>query len=187
MHATNNSEGALELLDQAIAMAPKIPLLKFERASILFNVERYQDALDELMELKLIVPKESTVYFLIGKAHNKLGNIHLSLMNFAWAMDLDPKGANSQIKDALDPALNRQSQDLGAMGQEQEESMVAEETDQHHEDFQGEISEGFNPTLGENSEAVSSPAQSPNQGRGGGGRGEGGALPLLLNDSDDSL
>lgn len=51
----------------------------------------------------------------------------------------------------------------------------------------GEISEGFNPTLGENSEAVSSPAQSPNQGRGGGGRGEGGALPLLLNDSDDSL
>ena len=67
MHATNNSEGALDMLDQAIAMAPKIPLLKFERASILFNVERYQDALDELMELKLIVPKESTVYFLIGK------------------------------------------------------------------------------------------------------------------------
>ena len=34
-------------------------------------------------------------------------------MNFAWAMDLDPKGANSQIKDALDPALNRQVQELG--------------------------------------------------------------------------
>lgn len=28
-------------------------------------------------------------------------------MHFSWAMDLDPKGANSQIKDALDPALNR--------------------------------------------------------------------------------
>ena len=51
----------------------------------------------------------------------------------------------------------------------------------------GEISEGFNPTMGENSEAVSSPAESPNRGRGAGGRGEGGALPLLLNDSDDSL
>ena len=32
-------------------------------------------------------------------------------MHFSWAMDLDPKGANSQIKDALDPALNRASQE----------------------------------------------------------------------------
>jgi len=28
-------------------------------------------------------------------------------MHFSWMMDLDPKGANSQIKEALDPALNR--------------------------------------------------------------------------------
>ena len=57
-------------------------------------------------------------------------------MHFSWAMDLDPKGANSQIKDALDPALNRQSQEIG-VGQETEESMIADETEQHHEDFQG--------------------------------------------------
>jgi len=186
-HATNNTSAALDTLNAAISVSPKNPLCKFERASILHSSERYQEALEELLELKQIVPKESPVYFLIGKVHNKLGNTHLALMHFSWAMDLDPKGANSQIKDALDPALNRQSQDLGSVGQDQEESMVAEETDQHHEDFQGEISEGFNPTLGENSEAVSSPAQSPNRGSGGGGRGEGGALPLLLNDSDDSL
>merc|ERR1719219_2745672 len=143
MHASSNSEGALEMLEQAIAMAPKIPLLKFERASILFNVERYQEALDELMELKLIVPKESTVYFLIGKAHNKLGNIHMSLMNFAWAMDLDPKGANSQIKDALDPALNRQVQELGNLTEDQGEPMMAEADNETggHQDFQGENSE----------------------------------------------
>ena len=45
------------------------------------------------------------------KVHNKLGNTHLALMHFSWAMDLDPKGANTQIKDALDPALNRVSQE----------------------------------------------------------------------------
>lgn len=39
--------------------------------------------------------------------HAKLGNTHLELMHFSWMMDLDPKGANSQIKEALDPALNR--------------------------------------------------------------------------------
>ena len=37
-------------------------------------------------------------------------------MNFSWAMDLDPKGANSQIKDALDPTLNRAVQDDGVAG-----------------------------------------------------------------------
>ena len=32
-------------------------------------------------------------------------------MHFSWAMDLDPKVANSQIKDAMDPTLNRMSQE----------------------------------------------------------------------------
>merc|ERR1719318_575230 len=112
-HATNNTCAALDTLNAAISVSPKNPLCKFERASILHSNERYQEALDELLELKQIVPKESPVYFLIGKVHNKLGNAHLALMHFSWAMDLDPKGANSQIKDALDPALNRQSQEIG--------------------------------------------------------------------------
>ena len=32
-------------------------------------------------------------------------------MHFSWAMDLDPKGANSQIKDALDRSMNKAAQD----------------------------------------------------------------------------
>ena len=47
------------------------------------------------------------------QVHSKLGNTHLALMNYSWSMDLDPKGANSQIKDALDPALNRQAHEIG--------------------------------------------------------------------------
>lgn len=62
----------------------------------------FQSALQELEELKQIVPKESLVYFLIGKVYKKLGQTHLALMNFSWAMDLDPKGANNQIKEAID-------------------------------------------------------------------------------------
>ena len=31
-----------------------------------------------------------------------MGQTHLALMNFSWAMDLDPKGANNQIKEAID-------------------------------------------------------------------------------------
>ena len=43
--------------------------------------------------------------------HNKLNNTHKALMHFSWAMDLDPKGANSQIKDALDRSMNKAAQE----------------------------------------------------------------------------
>ncbi|XP_015678739.1 cell division cycle protein 27 homolog [Protobothrops mucrosquamatus] len=101
-HALKKSEKALESLNKAINIDPKNPLCKFHRASVLFANEKYNYALQELEELKQIVPKESLVYFLIGKVYKKLGQTHLALMNFSWAMDLDPKGANNQIKEAID-------------------------------------------------------------------------------------
>merc|ERR1719323_642714 len=112
-HENGNSELALETLNRALVIAPKNVLCKFQRANILFILERYQEALEELTELKRMVPTESSVYFLIAKVHTKLGNTHLALMNYSWSTDLDPKGANSQIKDALDPALNRHASELG--------------------------------------------------------------------------
>lgn len=39
---------------------------------------------------------------LVTQVYKKLGQTHLALMNFSWAMDLDPKGANNQIKEAID-------------------------------------------------------------------------------------
>lgn len=35
------------------------------------------------------------------QVHKKLGNTHLALMYFSWASDLDPKGVNSQVKEAI--------------------------------------------------------------------------------------
>merc|ERR1712083_120314 len=138
-HATNNTSAALDTLHGALKIAPKNALCKFQRASILHSCDRNQEALEELLELKEIVPKESPVYFLIGKVHNKLNNTHLALMHYSWAMDLDPKGANSQVKDALDPALNRVGQELGLSIEEEdrEEPMVSDAD--HHEDFQGRL------------------------------------------------
>ncbi|XP_072034450.1 cell division cycle protein 27 homolog [Amphiura filiformis] len=101
-HALHKSNQALETLTRAISMDPNNPLCKFHRASILFATEKYQEALTELEELKHIIPKESLVYFIMGKVYKKLGQTHLALANFSWALDLDPKGANNQIKEALD-------------------------------------------------------------------------------------
>lgn len=103
----NKTEQALQTLNAAIQLDPKNPLCKFHRGSIYFQCGRYQEALKELEQLKQIVPKESVVYYIIGKIHKKLGNIDLALMNFSWATDLDPKGANNQVKDAFDSNTNQ--------------------------------------------------------------------------------
>ncbi|KAH8345833.1 hypothetical protein KR067_007278, partial [Drosophila pandora] len=93
---------SLQTLNTAAALDPKNPLTRFHRGSIYFSLGKYQEALRELEELKEIVPKESVVFYLIGKIHKTLGNMDLALMHFSWATDLDPKGANNQIKDAFD-------------------------------------------------------------------------------------
>lgn len=102
----NKTQQALQTLDAAIASDPKNPLPKFHRGSIYFQCGRYKEALVELEQLKQIVPKESVVFYIIGKIHKKLGNVDLALMNFSWATDLDPKGANNQVKDAFDTNTN---------------------------------------------------------------------------------
>ncbi|XP_050044601.1 cell division cycle protein 27 homolog isoform X2 [Dermacentor andersoni] len=116
-HSLKRTEESILTLNRAISMEPRNPLCKFQRATIFFSVDRYQEALKELDELKQLVPKESLVYFLSGKVHKKLGNTHLALMNFSWAMDLDPKGANNQIKESIDKRFSHDEEDIAAVQQ----------------------------------------------------------------------
>lgn len=83
-HALQKSDKALQTLNAAIKIAPKNPLCKFERASILHSSEKYGDALTELNDLKDIVPKESSIYFLLGKV--------LKMANNEYFRDLIMKG-----------------------------------------------------------------------------------------------
>jgi len=106
-HSLQKSQQALDFLRQTVHDYPENKLCIFELASILFASERYEEALEQLERLKEIAPKEPGVYFLLGKVHNKLKNTHLALTNYSWAMDLDPKGSNSQVKDALEQNPHR--------------------------------------------------------------------------------
>ncbi len=101
-HSLKQSEKALQILDRALAIEPKNTLCKFHRASILFSMEKYDDALDDFEKLRRVIPKESLIYYMISKTHKKLKNVHLSLMYMSWAMDLDPKGVNNQLKESID-------------------------------------------------------------------------------------
>lgn len=100
--ALDKMDRALATLERAVTLDPENPLCRFHRASVLLRAGRPQDALTDLHHLKDIAPRESLVYYLLGKVHNKLGNSHLALMHFSWATDLDPKGTGGQIKEGLD-------------------------------------------------------------------------------------
>ena len=76
----------------------------------------------------------------------------MAQMHFSWAMDLDPKGANSQIKDALDPTLNRTQQENDSLlepnhNEEPMQVQPNDDDDDEGEEFQ-DISESFNPPEG---------------------------------------
>ena len=51
--------------------------------------------------------------FLVFQVYKKLGEIHLAQMHFSWAVDLDPKGANNQIKEAVDKRYLPDDDDVG--------------------------------------------------------------------------
>lgn len=101
-HALRKSDAAIETLTKALQIDPDNALCRFHRATIYSAIDKNRDALAELDELKRLVPKESMVYFLVGKIHKKLGETDVALMNFSWAMELDPKGANNVIRDVID-------------------------------------------------------------------------------------
>ncbi|XP_028175323.1 cell division cycle protein 27 homolog [Ostrinia furnacalis] len=102
--ALDKTDRALATLERAVALDTENPLCRFHRASVLLRAGRPQDALADLHYLKDIAPRESLVYYLLGKVHNKLGNTHLALMHFSWATDLDPKGTGGHIKEGFDPS-----------------------------------------------------------------------------------
>ena len=55
-------------------------------------------------------------------------------MHFSWAMDLDPKGANSQIKDALDRSMNKAAQETAEIAAATA-AAVQGSSGHHHQDL----------------------------------------------------
>ena len=52
----------------------------------------------------------------VRQVYKKLGQNHLAQMNFSWAIDLDPKGANNQIKEAINKRYLPDDDDNTTMG-----------------------------------------------------------------------
>jgi len=92
---------AIAVLQKAKEMDPANPLARLRKAMALSHVDRNTEALEELIALQQLAPRESTVYVQMGKVQKKLGRLHEALASFNQALDLDPKSGN-MIKAHID-------------------------------------------------------------------------------------
>lgn len=100
-HNSNKPHEALASFEKAESMDPSNPLNKYQKATVLVSLERFEEALKVLEELQIQVPKEAPIHIVIGKIYKKLNNIDKALHHFTIALDLDPKDTN-MVKSLID-------------------------------------------------------------------------------------
>ncbi|CAH8612319.1 unnamed protein product [Dicrocoelium dendriticum] len=100
-HLDDGPDSALALVTKACKLQPNNPLARYHRSSILFHLGRYPEVLVELQKLLVLTPREAMVYLMIGHTYKKMGNTPQAMIHYSWAMGLDPKGANTHLRDIM--------------------------------------------------------------------------------------
>jgi anaphase-promoting complex subunit 3 len=78
-HNCNSPMEALENFEKSEKMDSTNPLNKYQKATVLMSLERFDEALKVLLELMQQVPKEAPIHIVIGKIYKKLGNVDKAL------------------------------------------------------------------------------------------------------------
>lgn len=68
----------------------KNPLPMYQKANILVSIEKFDEALKVLEELKEYAPQESSVYALMGKIYKRSNMYDKAMLHFGLALDLKP-------------------------------------------------------------------------------------------------
>lgn len=106
---------------EAIRTDPKNPLAHFERANVLIaegkhDPQALEAALQQLLCLKDMIPKEASVYFQLGKLCKRLKRPQEALTHFMAALDLQPPVSDvNLIKNAIEKVDVAEDGDVGEM------------------------------------------------------------------------
>ena len=82
------------MMEKAILADKKNPLPMYQKANILVSLERLDEALQVLEELKEYAPRESSVYALMGKIYKRRYMHEKAMLHFGLALDLKPSAAD---------------------------------------------------------------------------------------------
>ncbi|XP_052482694.1 cell division cycle protein 27 homolog B isoform X3 [Gossypium raimondii] len=103
LHALKRSEDAIKIMDCAIFSDRKNPLPMYQKANILMSLEKFDEALEVLQELKEYAPRESSVYALMGKIYKRQNMHEKAMLHFGIALDLKPSATDvATIKAAIE-------------------------------------------------------------------------------------
>ncbi|XP_022749853.1 cell division cycle protein 27 homolog B-like isoform X2 [Durio zibethinus] len=97
LHALKKSEDAIKIMNRAILADRKNPLPMYQKANILMSLEKFDDALEVLEELKEHAPRESSVYALMGKIYKRQNMHEKAMLHFGIALDLKPSATDVAI------------------------------------------------------------------------------------------
>lgn len=101
LHSSGKCEEALESLLKAEKLEPTNSLAKYQKANVYFSLQRYQEALELLEQVRDFAPREASVHFLMGKVCKRLHRVNDAILHFTTTLDLNPKDKNV-VKSAID-------------------------------------------------------------------------------------
>lgn len=102
-HALKKNDEAFEMMEKAILADKKNPLPMYQKANILVSIEKFDEALKVLEELKEYAPQESSVYALMGKIYKRSNMYDKAMLHFGLALDLKPPATDvATIKAAIE-------------------------------------------------------------------------------------
>ena len=90
---------ALNDLERAISIAPNYPLYYFEKGLLCYRLGMFDDAVSALETAKDIANEASDIYYLLGCAYSKAGNVSLARENLQKAISLEHPDAANKLRE----------------------------------------------------------------------------------------
>ncbi|CAL5186105.1 unnamed protein product [Lathyrus oleraceus] len=103
LHSLKRSEEGLAVMEKAILADKKNLLPMYQKANILMGLERFDEALEVLEELKEYAPYESSVFALMGNIYRRRNMNERAMFHYGIALDLKPSATDAAtIKAAIE-------------------------------------------------------------------------------------
>ncbi|KAE8038945.1 hypothetical protein FH972_011406 [Carpinus fangiana] len=103
LHVLKRNDEALVIMEKAILADKKNPLPIYQKANILVSLEKFDEALEVLEELKEYIPRESSVFALMGNIYKRRNMHEKAMLHFGLALDLKPPATDvAAIKSAIE-------------------------------------------------------------------------------------